>query len=247
MPNELVSQADPVMAMISTAIDKGMEVASLQGLFEMQRQWAKDQAANKFAVSITGFQSVCPPVPKTKEVRNRNKDLMYKFADYADMLEIVQPYLTKFEIVPTFSFPVVDGNKMVCCRIRVGTHVEETFIPAAVPEILNTNESQRLGGMTSFFMRYGLKAALNIRVIGEDNNAAGLDKVISADEAKSLDSMMKEVSYFSGQTFQRGPFLNWLVEGLESLEGLPADKFSQATMELTRKRQEAFKSSKKKE
>lgn len=242
MPNEL--EVITPMELISQELTKGTSVADLTQLFNLQERYEKQEAAKKFALSITGFQSVCPAVEKTKPVKNKAGAIMYHFADYADLLKVVQPYLTQFEIVPTFSFPVIDGTKMVLCRIRVGTHVEETCIPMAVPDILNTNECQRLGGMTSFGMRYALRAALNIRIIGEDTDATDQDDVLTKDEVQALQDMIDEVSVMRGKGFNTARFVAVFREGATKLTEIPRSEFAGAVSELNRWRKESEKGGK---
>lgn len=227
------------MELISQELTKGTSVADLTQLFNLQERYEKQEAAKKFALSITGFQSVCPAVEKTKPVTNKGGAIMYYFADYADLLKVVQPYLTQFEIVPTFSFPVIDGTKMVLCRIRVGTHVEETCIPMAVPDILNTNECQRLGGMTSFGMRYALRAALNIRIIGEDMDATDQDDTLTKEEVKILQDLIDELNFIRTVPFPVPAMCHWLREGATKLSEIPRSQFVNALADVKSKRIEA--------
>lgn len=229
------------MELIAQQLERGTSVDQLAKLFDLQERWEKQEAAKKFAAAITKFQQLCPPVEKTKPVTNKSGAVMYHFADYADLLKTIQPFLTECEIVPTFDFRKVDGQNQAVCRIRVGTHVEETTVPVAVPDILNTNECQRLGGMTQYGKRYSIIAALNIRVIGEDTDATDQDEPLSRDEIKAVQDLMDEIAMLEGRQFEVPSFVNWLREGATKVSEIPKSQFALAINELNKIRKDVSK------
>jgi len=229
------------MELIAQQLERGTSVDQLTKLFDLQERWEKQEAAKKFAAAITKFQQLCPPVEKTKPVTNKAGAVMYHFADYADLLKTIQPILTECEIVPTFNFIKIDGQNNAVCRIRVGTHVEETTVPVAVPDILNTNECQRLGGMTQYGKRYSIIAALNIRVIGEDTDATDQDENLSREECKVVQDLMDEITFMEGRPFEVQPFVNWLREGATKVGEIPKSQFALAITELNKIRKDVSK------
>jgi hypothetical protein len=234
MSNEMVP-IEP-MQLISKLLSEGAKVSDMTELFNLQERHEKIIAQKTFAHAITTFQSICPPVPKTKPVVNKNKVLMYKFADYADLMEIIQPYLTQLEIVPTFNFTQSDGRMFAVCRIRVGTWQEETAVPAGIPQILNANEAQNCGGATSFGKRYSLIAALNIRVIGEDVDATDVTDTLTKDEANLLRKMIDEICMVHSWDFPVQAFCNWLREGATKVEDIPRSQFVNAVAHLNHRK-----------
>jgi hypothetical protein len=229
------------MEIISKLLNEGAKVSEMTELFNLQERHEKIVAQKTFAQAITTFQSVCPPVPKTKPVKNKHGVIMYHFADYSDLMQIVQPYLTQLDIVPTFTFEQVGSQMFAVCRIRVGTWQEETRVPAAIPAILNANEAQNCGGATSFGKRYSLLAALNIRVVGEDVDATDVNDTLTKDEVALLQKMVDELSFMRGQAFNVPPFCNWLREGATAFEEIPRSQFVNAISELNRKKSEPAK------
>lgn len=229
------------MEIISKLLNEGAKVSELTELFDLQERNEKIVAQKNFAHAITTFQSICPAVPKTKPVKNKNGVIMYHFADYADLMGIVQPYLTQLEIVPTFTFEQTGPQMFAVCRIRVGTWQEETRVPAAIPSILNANEAQNCGGATAFGKRYSLIAALNIRVVGEDVDATDVSETLTKDEASLIHKMVDELSFMRGVPFAVPGFCNWLREGASKIEDIPRSQFVNAVAELNRKKSEPVK------
>ncbi len=229
------------MEIISKLLAEGAKVSEMTELFNLQARHEQIVAQKNFAHAVTTFQSICPPVPKTKPVKNKAGVIMYHFADYADLMGIVQPYLTQLEIVPTFTFDQVGSQMFATCRIRVGTWQEETKVPCAIPSILNANDAQNCGGATSFGKRYSLCAALNIRVVGEDDDAVTANDTISKDEVALLQKMVDELSFMRGVAFPIPGFCNWLREGASKLEEIPRGQFVAAVAELNRKKSEPAK------
>lgn len=238
--SDLMTIEQTPMQLITKLLADGAQVADMTALFDLQERHEKREAQKLFASRVTRFQNICPPVPKTKPVHNRSGALMYHFADYADLMEIIQPYLTQLEIVPTFSFEKTGDQMFAICRIRVGEWVEETRVPAAIPEILNANEAQNCGGATSFGKRSSLTAALNIRIVGEDNDAADVSDTLTDDEAGVLKQMIDEVTFMGGKASVKG-LSNWLREGATKLTDIPRSQFAVAVAEMNRKRAECEK------
>ena len=66
--------------LISQAIDKNVSVETLQKLLDMRRELKAEFAEESFNQAMRNFQSQCPTIVKTKEVRTLNGKLMYKYA-----------------------------------------------------------------------------------------------------------------------------------------------------------------------
>lgn len=229
------------LQLISQMLSQGAKVSELTELFNLQERNEQIVAQKNFAHAITTFQTICPAVPKTKPVKNKNGVVMYHFADYADLMTLVQPYLTQLEIVPTFTFDQIGPQMFAVCRIRVGTWQEETRVPAAIPAILNANEAQNCGGATSFGKRYSLIAALNIRVVGEDVDATDVKETLTKDEAALLEKMNDELAFIRGHPLDVPSFCNWLREGAKEFKEIPRSQFVNAVAELNRKKSEPAK------
>ena len=245
MSTEIVHQPDPVMSMIQSAIDKGMDVASLQGLFEMQRQYAKDRAAEKFAESLRRFQSLMPAIEKKNPVYGKNKELgpQYHFAPLEDIMEVAQPILDQCEITPTFDTSFEGSLMRTTCHVRVGTHVEDTSVTLGIPTIPNANNAQMAGACVKYGMRYALIAALNIRVKGEDTDGVGLgvdDAKITEAELKLLRASISETSFLTGVAVDIAATLRFAGPDVKKFEDMNREQFARVMNDLGFRRQKAM-------
>lgn len=235
------------LQMLQLAIEKGMNVADLKELVALARQARIDAAAEQFAKAIAGFQSEMEPVVKGNPVRNKAGAVMYHFANFDDIMEVAQPIMSKYGISCTYDTEFKDAKMTTTCRVRVGTHVEATSVTLGIPSIPNANDAQNAGGALAYGQRYALKAALGIRVKGEDNDAAGLAERITDDEAKALYDMTAELPKFKDDRYFNG-FIDYLAKaaGVEfkTLNEMPRSVYALALSEITRQRRKHLEDSK---
>ncbi len=243
MSTELTTNPWQVLEKLSSS---GQSVENLREIMNMAMEWDALQAKKTFAEALRLFQSKCPAIEKKAAVPDKAGNTKYKFATYEEIMTVVQPILAECQIVPTFSFEYRDKLLVTSCHLHVGTHIETTTLPLGIPDIPGANETQKGGGAQSYGKRYSLVAALNIRIIGEDNDAADLVGYISAEEVEMLNSMVKEVGFLRDNPMDVPGLLNWLVPGLDKLEEVPSNKLSQLVMEINRKRKAAIIDSRKK-
>lgn len=209
-----------------------------------------NQAAVAFADALTKFQRICPPVEKCNPVFGKNRDLgpQYHFAGFDDIMDIAAGPLNECGIVVTFTTKN-DGPLMTTtCRVRVGTHSEESSITLALPAIPNANDSQRAGGAQKYGMRYAMCAALNIRVRGEDDDAQS--QVVTLDEKQvvALNELLSDCRE-AGSEVDWEAFKRWIeaMPGqppIENIGGILAANFEKAKGKLQAKLAQAKKGAK---
>lgn len=233
-------QNDPA-SLLRLAIEKGMDPEQLGKLLDLQREWSRDRAAEGFATALTAFQRECPQIDKWKA---GNKA---KYAPYETVMAVAGPIMVKYGIVASFTTEDkgADAGLWITCRVRVGTHAEDTNLPIPSAEtagVVNKaiNDAQAMGVRVSYGKRYALCAALNIvtRDEDEDGMAAGLK--LNRDQVGILNDLIARCQQ-AGQFKSLSSFCNWLVEGAADLSQIPQTKFGQAKYELERRLKEAKK------
>lgn len=222
------------LVLLQHMIDKGGNPDQLEKMMTLCERWEANQATKEFAEAITKFQRLMPAIVKDNPVKDREGKLMYCFADHADIMEVAQPLLSECGIAVTFSTKFAANLMETTCHVRVGSHVEDTTVTLAIPQIPNANDSQKAGGCISYGQRYSFKAALNIRIKGEDNDAAGMLDTLLLAETNEIERMLVE----AGQDRQR--FFAWAKEaqgGVEVTEvsGILRKNYGKAVDLLNRK------------
>jgi len=201
---------DP-LSILDKAITSGVGSADLTRLYELVERHRAAQAAEAFARAVTSFQAECPVVKKSRRAEIRGKtEYGYSFASFDDVMAAAAPILARHGIVVTFSFPPAEGPMIrVICRVRVGTHVEETEMTVPVP-VMSVNDTQRLGAAVSYAKRYALCAALNIVVSDEDDDAERLVTLASEADIRLIRELIqsKRVDLAKFLTFAGVPDLD---------------------------------------
>jgi len=217
------------MALIAQAIESGVSVQELQGLFDLQERYERREAAQAFATAITAFQAEMPQVEKWKE----GSKGAYKYAPYESIMKVAGPLLVKHGIVVTFTTKQEPTGLTVTCRIRVGTHAEETELymptPAANPMI---NAAQNQGITLSYAKRNAIKAALNIVETGEDLDGDPAGDLVNGSQIRELNDAIKRCED-AGAPVHFGKFLEWLQ--VKTLDQLPQRELGKALAELRNK------------
>jgi len=213
------------MTLLAAAIERNIDPDQLGKLLSLEERWNKNRAAEAFAVAITGFQGECPQVFKSRETTGGN--MRYSFASFDDVMRVAGPLLAKHGIVVTFSTEPAERGMKISCRVRVGTHSEESTLTMPIPE-MKVNDTQRFGAAVSYLKRYALCAALNIVVTSEDNDAAQQFEYITEAQAAELLALIDE----KGADMKR--FLAWCQ--LERLAYMPQAFFGKAIATLKQKK-----------
>lgn len=224
------------LELIELALERGLDPGKLMDLAE---RWQANRAAEEFAKAIAGFQAECPQILKERVVNRKDGGRMYLFASYDDIKKRTQPLQTKWKIATTFTAPKVENNVMTgTCRVRVGSHFEDTTLSLPVPKGLNTNSAQDFGQAVSYLKRYLYCMALDIVVTDEDDDAQALGDCITAKQIEEVNRAIADCEA-AGKPINFQKFLAWL--GVSSLDQLPQRDVDKAVAELRRKAKEGAK------
>lgn len=200
------------------------DVAKMQSLMELKREWDKDRAAEAYAAAVAQFQRRCPQIHKG---RKPGSGPTYTYASYDDVMVVAGPILAECGIAVTFSQEQVEKSLKVTCRLRVGTHAEDHTFVVPVPD-MRVNDTQKFGAALSYAKRYALCGALNIVTTDEDTDASNLSmNTITEEQAIQLQEWIDSTGA------DKAKFLAFLK--VERLADLPASKFANAMEAIQKK------------
>jgi hypothetical protein len=172
-----ITAVDP-QALLAQAIDKNLPIESMERLLamrdKMKAEWAKDQ----FFIALSGFQSECPIIEKTHQVRDKDKQtkadkgLRYAYAAIEDLVEPVRPLLMKWGLSWTSkpSQTREDVTANIYVHHRDG-HEEVTSFTVPIDPDAYMSDPQKAAAALTFATRYAFKSAFGIQTKGEDNDA----------------------------------------------------------------------------
>ena len=157
--------------LLEIAVAQNADVDNLGKLMELQERWEARQARTTFFDELSNFQADCPPIPRTKEVKKNNGDLLYKYAPMDQILKVVRDPLRERGFSFRFESEHQDNGVLVACVLhhRAG-HSErsEVFVPGFLGH--NTNEAQNAGGGLTYGKRYAFSNVLGL--IPDDDDDA---------------------------------------------------------------------------
>lgn len=157
------------LALIKTAIDKGIDPEALGKLLDLQDRVLAKQAESEFTQAKKRFQARCPVINK-----NRHADIKggakYSFADLENITQTIRPLLEEHGFSWSFT-QRHNGDivEVVCILKHESGHKEETSFSAPWTTNAGMSPMQKYASATTFCQRYALRLALGLPV-GEDND-----------------------------------------------------------------------------
>ncbi len=185
-------QQVPIAAMFQAVIEKGVtaeNAAAIEKLCDLHLKLEAIAARKSYARAMAAMQAELPPIVKHTEVRNNSGKVMYSYAKYEEMMQIIQPVLTRHgfsiscgqraddkQIVTVLTITHADGHseiKEFGVRHSGGTAAMST--------------AQIDASDSNLARRHALARALNLRIVGEEDDDARLvGETITAEQAADL-------------------------------------------------------------
>lgn len=223
--------------LLELAVQSNADPEKLRQLMDLQERWEAQNAKRAYFAALASFQRVCPHIPKTKAVRNRDGSERYRFAPLDDIVAAVRgPLMTcgfsyRFETTHND-----DGSVRVACVVQhEGGHTErsEVVIPTFAGQ--GTNKAQDTGIAITYGRRYAFCDAFGITTGDEDTDGHGADDgdgdAVSDQQAADIECLISEVGA------DRLKFLKHC--GVESVSDIKAKHFRKVVDLLEQKRKHA--------
>jgi hypothetical protein len=138
------------------------------------------EQTDKIYAAMAKAQSAFGPIPKNQtgkvqgvSKQGRSYEYTYKYADLSDVLKIVLPVLSEYELALVQATAVVDG--VIFLRTRI-THASGQWVEGEYPVCSITGDHQRMGGALTYARRYSACALLGVAAT-EDLDGVEADKV----------------------------------------------------------------------
>ena len=212
---EVVTVAQPIvqdtkslMAIIDrAAMDPQFDVAKLQALLAVKKEWEDDEARKAFVVALNAFKADPPQVLKEAAVAFETKQggkTGYKHAALDKASEIIGSALAKHGISHRWNVEQAEKVKVTCILTHTLGHSESVTMEASLDTSGSKNNIQALGSTVSYLQRYTLFAASGIAPKNVDDDGRGggeagqmddkvkaehLQAVEAAPDSKALESL----------------------------------------------------------
>lgn len=169
--------AQTPMAMLATAVQRGMDAATIKDLMDLQERWEKGEARKAYNKALAAFKAEAVEVIKNKRVHFTNqagKVTDYKHAELSDVIEAVAPALSKHGFSWGWKTKQDGKNIEVTCELRheLG-YSESVSLAAPADDSGGKNSVQQIVSTVTYLERHTLKAICGIAEKGQDNDGRG--------------------------------------------------------------------------
>lgn len=214
VPQELATyerQRASVEAMITQAIEKGMDVETMKEILAMRTtlraEWAKEQ----FDRAMADCQAEMPVIGKSKMARDENKGKdLYKYAPLDAIVAVAGPIIAKHGFSYSFkTLNAIDKVKVTCIVKHRDGHSEESDMETALSTKTQIMSApQQIAATVTFNKRYAFTNAFGITTGGEDDENQLVETVAPVAPAnlpslKMLREMMRDANSNEATVCQR--------------------------------------------
>lgn len=163
-----------VEGFISQALTSNVPVETLERLFALRAEVKSEAAKEAFIIAMAKFQSECPTIQKTKEVRTNAGSVAYSYAPIESIVSQVKEAIQNNGFSYSTNMKMLPEGVTVTIKIQhILGHSEETEM--TVPLGTKTSvmsSSQVVAAASTFAKRYAFLNAFGILTGDEDNDGA---------------------------------------------------------------------------
>lgn len=180
--NEIaIQQQQPTPStLLEKAIEKGVDMAQLKELMDLQERWEKKEAKKKFFEALSLFQSKVPILNKNKtaNIKSEKGSFSYNYSDLGNIGNKIKSVLLECGLSYRWEFKEKDGKMEVTCLLsHKHGHTEVTTMEASLDNSGAKNAIQQKGSTHTYLQRYTLIGALGLTTADQDNDGKNHSKV----------------------------------------------------------------------
>lgn len=181
----ITPNASSAEALIGQAIDKNVPVETMEKLLAMRRELKAEAAKAAFDQAMSDFQSQCPTITKSKEVKDKHGNHRYNFAPIDVIVSEVRPLLKACGLSFGVNTKVEEKwvNVVVVVKHTMG-HSEVSEFKVPVDQDAYMSAPQKFAAALTFAKRYAFCNAFGILTGDEDNDAVDTDEPPKQEQPK---------------------------------------------------------------
>lgn len=176
-PQGLVTTASTPSQLLSLAVSKGADLATLERFMDLQDRWERNEARKAFTVAMSAFKAEAIEVLKRKLVEFTTRDgdtTRYKHAELSDVVEGVGPALAKHDLA--YRWDVRQEGQAItveCILTHAAGHSERVTMTAGPDDSGKKNKIQMIASTVTYLQRYTLLAITGVATKGQDDDGRG--------------------------------------------------------------------------
>lgn len=160
-------------ALISLAITKGVDVATLERLVALKEKVDAKNAKIEYDDAMAKFQSECPVIKKGKVVLEKDKQsVRYKYAPLDSIVDQTKEIIAKHGLSYTIRTESDDKFLSAICRVtHTAGHSEDFSFKVPIGNEQYMSDVQKYGARLTFAKRYAFCNAFGILTGDDDDDA----------------------------------------------------------------------------
>jgi hypothetical protein len=169
----LSGDAKDVHLLIAQAIDKNVNVETMEKLLAMRTQLKSEWARDQFHVALAAFQAACPIIKKAKEVMNKDgKSVRYRYAPLDSIVTQVKDLLKEHGFNYRTDAKIEGRSVEAFCIVthNAGHSERSSFLVPIDPEAY-MSDAQKFAAALTFAKRYAFVNSFGILTADEDTDS----------------------------------------------------------------------------
>lgn len=176
------NQDNSVEGFISAAIQQQLPVETIERFLAMRKELKADQAKEAFTMAMAQFQKDCPVIAKTKEVKNKEGKVTYRYAPIDSIILQVKKTLGENNLAYDFSETRTEKEITVTCTITHSLgHTKSSSFTVEIGSEAYMTDTQKYGARNTFAKRYAFMNVLGIATGDEDTDSK---EILSPEDKK---------------------------------------------------------------
>lgn len=190
-----VSTGPEVNALLELAINKGVDVETLERLFELEQRVTERNARGAFFAALNAFQDDCPDIEQTKSAKIATKsgrDYEYTYAPLDEITRTIRPVLREHGLAYSWTTEQSDRADflhVVCVLRHIDGHEERAVFPVPTATQAAMSGAQKQGAALTYGRRQSLVSVLGLTV-SDDVDGAGQAQPIDSDQIKTINELI---------------------------------------------------------
>lgn len=158
--------------LVSLAIQQGANIETLERLYNLQREYEKDEARKAFAVAMAKFKAEQIVIDKDKLVDHRGGT--YRHATLGNVVAIVSEALGRHGLYHAWAVKQDEGIVHVKCTLthQLG-HSESVAMWGPPDNSGSKNLIQQIASTVTYLQRYTLMSITGVAASEQDDDGAG--------------------------------------------------------------------------
>ncbi len=223
-----------IFRLMERGLDTGADPQTMQGMYDLLKEMARDEAEMAFTRAFAEFQKECPMLfvkdSHVDQVTARGKKFAFDYTSREAVSKVVIPLLGRHGFTTAFNSAPVPGTQMMhiqCTLAHIGGHSVDRG--AILP--MSTDPKEQMGSMTrgerkALFMCLGIASGAS-DLEGDDEDTDNTPP-ITEQQVDELDSLLAE----TGSDVDR--FLEYA--GVDKLTEIKQGQFESLKSMVERKR-----------